>query len=130
MADPFQSAFIAAPSQAKLYCERLGQWPTVGWGTGNNSMTLAGDAAHPMTFHRGKGLSNAIADATKLCEALKQHVHGGKAIQEVLLAYQQEVVERGRNAVISSYKNSMMVTDWERVKESAMFKMGISKDNH
>ena len=38
------------------------------------------------------------------------------------------MVERGHHAVVSSCENSMMVTDWERVKESAMFKMGISKD--
>ena len=50
-------------------------------------------------------------------------------IEKVLAAYESEVVERGRNAVISSTENSMLVTDWARFKESAMFKIGISKDN-
>ncbi|KAI4162500.1 MAG: hypothetical protein LQ342_003915 [Letrouitia transgressa] len=77
---------------------------------------------------RGQGLSNAIADAAKLCKALEGHVRGGKPIDEVLTAYENEVVERGQKAVVSSYENSMMVTDWEQVKESAIFKMGILKD--
>ena len=80
------------------------------------------------SLDRGQDLSNAIADAARLCKALDEHVHGGKPIEEVLAGYESVVVERGHHAVVSSDENSMMVTDWERVKESAMFKMGISKE--
>lgn len=50
LAEPFQNAFAAAPDEAKLYCERLGHWPTVRWDTRMGKIALAGDAAHPMTF--------------------------------------------------------------------------------
>ncbi|KAL6713028.1 hypothetical protein ACLMJK_009424 [Lecanora helva] len=105
LAEPFKAAFEAAPN-----------------------ITLAGDAAHPMTFHRGQGLSNAIADAAKLCAALNDHVHGGQPLDQALGTYESEVVERGQKAVLSSYENSMMVMDWERVRESAMFRRGIGRD--
>ena len=125
---------------------RLTEWPTVKWNSLPGKITLAGDAAHPMTFRRssflvsrvthyagpsclpkrlftdrGQGLSNAIADATKLCKALQDHVYAGMPIEKVLAAYESEVVVRGRNAVISSTENSMLVTDWARVRESALF---------
>ena len=50
LTQPFKDAFVTALDGAQLYCERLGQWPTIGWGTAKGKMTLAGDAAHPMTF--------------------------------------------------------------------------------
>lgn len=42
-----------------------------------------------------------------------------------MAAYETELVERGREAVISSGQNSMMVLDWEQLKNSPIFKQGI-----
>ena len=42
--------------------------------------------------------------------------------------YEAEVVERGHRAVISSEQNSMMVHDWERLKQSGIFTSGMAQD--
>ena len=52
MFEPFRSAFLALEKDAKIYCNRLSQWPTVAWDNHKGSVTLAGDAAHPMTFRK------------------------------------------------------------------------------
>ena len=50
-AEPFRSALLSLPGDEELWCERLAQWPTVKWDrSGRGSVTLAGDAAHPMTY--------------------------------------------------------------------------------
>ena len=52
-AEPFRSALLALPVDAELWCDRLKQWPTVKWdGSGSRAVTLAGDAAHPMTYRK------------------------------------------------------------------------------
>jgi len=42
-----------------------------------------------------------------------------------LAVYETEMQERGRAAVISSGENSLMVHDWDKIKESPVFKMGM-----
>lgn len=51
-AEPFRSAFLSLPGDAVLWCERLAQWPTVEWDGRGGTVTLAGDAAHPMTYRK------------------------------------------------------------------------------
>lgn len=50
MGEPFYAAFQAAPEHSTLWCDRVGQWPTVPWDNREGRVTLAGDAAHPMTY--------------------------------------------------------------------------------
>lgn len=53
LADPFRSALLSLPQDAVIWRERLSQWPTVAWDNiDRGSVTLAGDAAHPMTFRK------------------------------------------------------------------------------
>lgn len=52
MAEPFRSALLSLPDDAVIWCERLSQWPTIGWDNKQGSVTLAGDAAHPMTYRK------------------------------------------------------------------------------
>lgn len=51
-ADPFRSAMLSLPKDAVIWCERLSQWPTVAWDNKQGTVTLAGDAAHSMTFSK------------------------------------------------------------------------------
>ncbi len=107
-------------------------------------MTLAGDAAHPMTYRsshlptndieililtvradRGQGLNNAVHDAAYMGRALNEIRYDGKPLKNTIDAYDKEVVERGHDAVISSGQNSLMLVDWSQLKESPMFKYGI-----
>ena len=83
----------------------------------------------PYPWHnldRGQGLNNGVLDAAFLCQALNEHCRDDKPITEVLEAYEKEMQERGRAAVISSGENSLMVHDWEQLKASPIFTMGLN----
>lgn len=45
---------------------------------------------------------------------------------DVMGAYEAELVERGREAVISSGQNSLMIHDWDRLMDAQIFKQGIA----
>ena len=49
-AEPFKSIYTSLPQGTKIWCDRLSQWPTIPWDNRAGRVTLAGDAAHPMTF--------------------------------------------------------------------------------
>lgn len=144
LAEPFQSAYLALPSNVTLWCDRLAEWRTIPWDNCKGRVTLAGDAAHPMTYRksallkvllaslndacivdRGQGLNNAIHDAAYLCNALNEHCHRGTPLPEAMDIYEKEMQERGRAAVISSGENSLMVHDWEQLQNSPFFKIGL-----
>lgn len=145
LGEPFKDAFVAAREHVPLWCDRVGQWPTVAWDNRKGRVTLVGDAAHPMTYRkivfesstmadiltvasdRGQGLNNAIHDAAYLGRALEGVCHNGESVSEVIENYDKEVVERGHEAVISSGQNSMMLVDWDQLKESPMFKYGLKQ---
>ena len=78
-----------------------------------------------MTYDRGQGLNNAIHDAAYLCDALNEHCHKGKQLDEALTTYENKMQECGRAAVISSGENSLMVHNWEQLRDSAVFTMGV-----
>lgn len=52
VAEPFRSALLSLPADATIWCERLSQWPTEAWDNKQATVTLAGDAAHPMTYRK------------------------------------------------------------------------------
>jgi 2-polyprenyl-6-methoxyphenol hydroxylase-like FAD-dependent oxidoreductase len=49
-ADPFKKAMQSITPDTRMYNNRLSYWPTQPWDSHNGTVTLAGDAAHPMTF--------------------------------------------------------------------------------
>ena len=49
---PFNEAFAAIPKGTKVWHNRLRYWPTKPWNSRGGLVTLAGDAAHPMTFRK------------------------------------------------------------------------------
>lgn len=57
LAEPIRAAFLAAPDQSPFYCDRVTQWPSVAWDNRQGKITLAGDAAHPMTFRKLEALT-------------------------------------------------------------------------
>lgn len=87
-------------------------------------MTLCGDAAHPMTPHRGQGLNNALQDASNFVAAMKEVV-GGKWRQDAVDAYDKEVLERGTTEMGISLKQTLFIHNWETMMQSPMVKMGM-----
>jgi 2-polyprenyl-6-methoxyphenol hydroxylase-like FAD-dependent oxidoreductase len=87
-------------------------------------MTLCGDAAHPMTPHRGQGLNNALQDASNFVEAMKRVVQGEKLEDEVS-KYDEEMLERGMAEMGVSLKQTLFIHDWETLMQSPMVKIGM-----
>ena len=50
LTEPFHSACASVPKDAPIWFERVAHWPTVAWDDRWGTVSLAGDAAHPMTF--------------------------------------------------------------------------------
>lgn len=53
---PFNEVFTSVPLGTKVWHNRLSTWPTKSW-DGKGLVTLAGDAAHPMTFRKSNSYS-------------------------------------------------------------------------
>ena len=51
-AEPFRSVFESLPTGSKIWHSRLSYWETQPWDNRNGTLTLVGDAAHPMTFRK------------------------------------------------------------------------------
>ncbi|ERF73234.1 hypothetical protein EPUS_03075 [Endocarpon pusillum Z07020] len=129
-AHPFKQIVLSIPDDTVCSHNRLSYWPTEPWDNRNGTVTLAGDAAHPMTFHRGQGLNNAIDDAAQLVQQL-QGLTDRTSHQEITAAinrYDEEVQQRGREAVESSLENSLMLHDWDRIMQAAILTRGMQKD--
>lgn len=60
-----------------------------------------------------------------LLEALQQVHDGGKSLEDAVTAYEEEMIPRGREEVKCSLENGRMLHDWEKVKESPVFKDGF-----
>src|SRR5687767_5663002 len=76
------------------------------WDNFDGRVTLAGDAAHTMTWSRGQGLNHSLKDATQLVQAIGRFMGmaGDKTEQKVEIGnYEAEMVSRtGREVRISS----------------------------
>ena len=74
LTEPFRSALLSLPDDAVIWCQRLSQWPTIGWDNKQGSVTLAGDAAHPMTYRKPDWLSCLSRSAlrSELTDILEQ----------------------------------------------------------
>lgn len=108
------------------------QAPGHQWDNHGGRVTLAGDAAHPMTFQRGQGLNHAITDASELINAIKEHWNGdngltSKARASAIDGYETEMIARGGEEVRSGEENSKMVHDWGRFRQSPTFQNGLKK---
>ncbi|TAQ87030.1 hypothetical protein B7494_g4654 [Chlorociboria aeruginascens] len=125
---PFDEAFASMDPKSTIWHNRLGYWPTKSW-NGRGQITLAGDAAHPMTFHRGQGLNNAITDAADLL----QHLRNMKEPTPFELAaavkrYEAELVPRGNEAVLASNDNTNAVHNWVTMMDSPLFRAGPARE--
>ncbi|KUJ13930.1 FAD/NAD(P)-binding domain-containing protein [Mollisia scopiformis] len=124
---PWNEVFTSIPLGTKVWHNRLSTWSPKAW-DGAGLVTIAGDAAHPITFHRGQGVNNAIADAADFLihlQTMKEHTP-----EELIAAvkkYDEALVPRGREAVLAAYNNSMLVHDWETAMQSPLFTKGLSK---
>lgn len=120
-----KSLWQSVPEDTKCWHNRLSYWvpPEEGWDNRNGTVTLVGDACHPMTFHRGQGLNNAIQDAALLAKKIGEVGFGEEAVSQ----YEREMIPRARDAVVGSNENSLSVHDWTKLVQSPLFTQGLKQ---
>ncbi|KAH7304202.1 hypothetical protein B0I35DRAFT_401547 [Stachybotrys elegans] len=126
--DPIKSAFEWLEDHVdSIYYTKVANWdpslPEHKWDNHNGLVTLAGDACHPMTYHRGQGLNHAVADAAKIVEILTRQ--GTQSQEERIQEYEAEMIERGGKEVRLSELNTRMLHDWEQLMNSPLVTQGL-----
>ena len=135
--EPFKSVFDWMPSDHEIWYGKLRQWdpsePDHKWNNQDGRITLAGDAAHPMTFQRGQGLNHAIMDAYQLCKTLEKLWDSGDfSVKERAAAmndYETEMIPRTGEEVRLSEANSVAMHDWEKVMQSPSMNKGMNVEH-
>lgn len=128
-AEPWRSAGRAVDPATVLPLDKGTFWEKAAkWDNKGGRMTLCGDAAHPMTPHRGQGLNNALQDAANFVAAMRK-VHGspeqGQDLKQAVDDYDAEVLERGVLEMNISLKQTLFIHDWDTLMQSPMVKMGL-----
>lgn len=128
-AEPFRSIIAAVDDASPAWTSFLTYWPTEPWTDhpACGKVTLAGDAAHPMTPNRGQGLNNAVLDCHELVSQIARALSGTTTLKEAVLRYEEEMVPRGRTEVLSSLENTVAVHDWEKLMQAPIFKHGVAR---
>ena len=125
--EPFRSVNQWIPDEAKLTRNNLSYWIPVPWNNHGGRVTLAGDAAHAMTFHRGQGLQHGIVDVQSLVRAIKKVIAGTTSLSDAISDYDTDVVKRAGEEVRVSKLNTEMIHDWERFLQSPGMVHGVSR---
>lgn len=125
-AEPWRSAGLAIAPDTHLPLDKSTYWARCAkWDNRGGRVTLAGDAAHPMTPHRGQGLNNALQDAANFVAAIKSVVSGEAGLREAVDGFDAEVLERGKVEMEISLKQTMFIHDWDTLMQSPMVGMGL-----
>lgn len=101
LAEPWKSAWLWVPEGTKVSADKISYWPTALWDNHQGTVSLVGDAAHPLSPHRGQGLNNCIADVAKVVECLKAFNEDKLGLQEAIDEY-----EKGKELDSLSYTSS------------------------
>lgn len=99
--------------------------PKSQWDNKGGRVTIAGDAAHAMTFHRGQGGNNALKDAERFVNAMRQVKSKEKTPKEALHEYDTELFQRGAAEVDMSSKQTHAFHDYDAFLQSPIMKHGI-----
>ncbi|KAL2394135.1 FAD-dependent monooxygenase phnB [Exophiala dermatitidis] len=125
-ADPYKSAVEWIPKDVQAKVAPFKIWaPKNNWDNRGGRITLAGDAAHSMTFHRGQGANNAIRDCERFVSAMVKVKSGVLTLEEAVAEYDQDVITRGRQEVEVSRAQTDAFHGYAAFLESPIMKYGI-----
>lgn len=132
--DPWKSVFEWMKPDHPVWYSKLRNWdpslPEHRWDNKLGRVTLAGDAAHPMTFQRGQGLNHAIMDAYTIKKAIDSfwELPDLEKRADAVGEYEKEMIARGGEEVRLSEENSIAIHDWRKVMESPSLRSGLALD--
>ena len=125
--EPFRSAFSWVKDDTYIFPDRFASWNSSAlWDNHSGRITLAGDAAHPMTPFRGQGLNNALQDSASFCEAL-QSISEDKSLKEAIDVYDKEVYQRGVREIQISLKVGYATHHLDNFLKSTLATSGMKK---
>ncbi|EXJ91877.1 hypothetical protein A1O3_00427 [Capronia epimyces CBS 606.96] len=125
-ADPYKSAVEWIPEHVQAKVVPLKIWgPKTDWSNQSGRVTLAGDAAHSMTFHRGQGANNAICDSERFVAAMVKVQSSEATLAEAMAEYDRDVITRGRQEVEVSRTQTEAFHDYANFLNSPVVKYGI-----
>ncbi|KAG6986557.1 prenyltransferase phnF [Physcia stellaris] len=131
MGEPARSAFMWLPDDTEVHKADISYWISQPWNNRDGRLTLVGDAAHPMPPYRGQGLNHCICDVSHIMEGLQGVRDGQTALADAVAAYEKEMIPRGKEEVSCSVENGLTLHDWNKIKESPVFKRGFKPmDGH
>ncbi|KAL7944856.1 FAD/NAD(P)-binding domain-containing protein [Trichoderma barbatum] len=119
-AEPFRGIVHDIPEETELREIVLEDWPPQekGWDNHNGTVTLVGDAAHGMTMFRGEAANHGVIDVSVLTKLLfsddicQQKDH---SLSLAIQAYEDEMIERTRPAVLKSRQACIDANNYESV---------------
>lgn len=128
--EPFRSVVEwMEDDEANVWHTKIMHWdpslPEHAWDNHNGRVTLAGDAAHPMSFQRGQGCNNALQDSVELCRALGKWHEGDIGRAEVVGNYENEMKDRGGREVGLSAENTLTLHEPGKAMASGLVKQGV-----
>ncbi|KAL2847488.1 hypothetical protein BJY01DRAFT_166408 [Aspergillus pseudoustus] len=129
--DPWKSAFSWLAEDQEVWYMSLSDFDPGAeghrWDNKGGRVTLAGDAAHAMTYQRGQGLNHSVTDAGKLVVAIQDFFSGLKSRGDAIRLYEEEMIARAGGEVRMSTTNTEMVHDWQKVLKSPIMTKGMTK---
>jgi 2-polyprenyl-6-methoxyphenol hydroxylase-like FAD-dependent oxidoreductase len=127
--DPFRSAFEWLSDDHPVWCMGLSDFDPGAeahrWDSHGGRVTVAGDAAHAMTYQRGQGLNHSVTDAAKLVEAVDAFALGKTSRQAAIASYEEEMIERAGGEVRLSTMNTEVLHNWRKVLQSPVLTSGM-----
>ncbi|KAF2665532.1 putative monooxygenase [Microthyrium microscopicum] len=123
-ADPYKSIVEWLADDVVIKPDQLRIWQPTPWDNKEGKVTLAGDAAHSMTFHRGQGGNLAIKDAFEFVQKITAISKGEVSQSDALEEYDKGVVLRGEEVAISKAQAAAF-HDYVNFDNSPFVKMGI-----
>lgn len=123
-ADPYKSVIEWLPDDTPVGKDQLRIWHPKPWDNRKGRVTLAGDAGHSMTFHRGQGGNIAIRDADEFVTRMVAVSKGERTLEDAINEYDEGVIERGQEVAISKAQTEAF-NDYENFLNSPVMKMGI-----
>ncbi|PYI09808.1 FAD binding domain-containing protein [Aspergillus sclerotiicarbonarius CBS 121057] len=129
--DPWKSAFEWLPDDHQVWYMGLSDFDPRAkdhrWDNHGGRVTLAGDAAHAMTYQRGQGLNHSITDAANLVEAVRRTVCLLATQDSAITDYEDEMIARAGGEVNLSTVNTAMLHDWQKVLQSPVLTSGMTR---